>query len=89
MGLELDKHSTNTETKQAKDKGAHAWHVLMTSQGTKEGGMGIYKRGFLGIMREAQLGIKLSLPVINVEDVLIPNEITKAWAPYKARCGKL
>ncbi len=31
--------------------------MLITSQGTKEGDMGIYKREFLGIMREVQLGI--------------------------------
>ncbi len=68
MGLELDKHSTHTETKQEKDKGARSWHVLMTSQRTKEGGMGIYIRGFLGIMIVAQLGITLSLPVINEEE---------------------
>ncbi len=42
----------HTETKQEKDEGARAWHVLMMSQSTKEGGMGIYKRGFLGIMGE-------------------------------------
>ncbi len=47
----------HTETKQEKDEGARAWHVLMTSQRTKEGGTGIYKRGFPGIMSEAQLGI--------------------------------
>ncbi len=47
----------HTEKKQEKDKGASAWHVLMTSQKTKEGGTGSYKRGFPGIMREAQLGI--------------------------------
>ncbi len=47
----------HTETKQEKDKGAQAWHVLMMSQSTKEGGTGIYKKGFQGIMREAQLGI--------------------------------
>ncbi len=47
----------HTETKQEKDEGARAWHVLMMSQSTKEGGMGIYKRGFLGIMREVQRGI--------------------------------
>ncbi len=35
------------------------------SQRTEEGGMEIYKRGFWGIMREAQLGITLSLPVID------------------------
>ncbi len=34
----------HTETKQEKDKGEHAWHVLMISQRTKEGGTGIYKR---------------------------------------------
>ncbi len=39
-----------------------ALHVLMTSQRTKEGGTGIYKREFLGIMRELQLGKTLSLP---------------------------
>ncbi len=47
----------HTETKQEKDKGACAWHMLMTSQRTKEGDTGMYKRGFLGIMREVQLGI--------------------------------
>ncbi len=47
----------HTETKQEKDKRACAWHMLMTSQRTKVGGMGMYKREFLGIMREAQLGI--------------------------------
>ncbi len=40
----------------------------MMSQGTKEGGTGIYKRGFLGIMREAQLGIALSLPIVDEEE---------------------
>ncbi len=69
MGSELDKRSTHTDTKQEKDEGARACHVLMTSQGTKEGGTGIYKRGFPGIMREAQLGITLSLPIINEEDL--------------------
>ena len=64
----VEKHSTHRETKQVKDKGARAWHVLMTSQRTKEGGMVIYQRGFLGIMREAQLGITLSLPVIDEEE---------------------
>ncbi len=49
----------HTETKQEQDEGARACHVLMTSQRTKEGGMGIYNRGFLGIIREAQLGITL------------------------------
>ncbi len=58
----------HTKTKQEEDKGACAWHVLMMSQITKEGGMGIYKRGFQGIMREAQLGITLSLPIINEEE---------------------
>ncbi len=47
----------HTEEKQENDKGARAWHVLMSAQQTKEGGMGIYKRGFPGIMGEAQLGI--------------------------------
>ncbi len=47
----------HTETKQEKDKKARAWHVLMMSQRTKEGGTGIYKGEFLGIMREAQLGM--------------------------------
>ncbi len=60
MGLELEKHSTHTETKQDNNVGARAWHVLMTSQSTKEGGMGIYIRGFPGIMREAQLGITVA-----------------------------
>ncbi len=57
--------NTHRETKQEKDKRALARHVLMMSQRTKEGGMGIYQRGFLGIMREAQLGItqiSLNLP---------------------------
>ncbi len=61
MVLELDKHSMHTETKQERDEGACAWHVLMTSQRTKEEGMGIYKRGFPGIMREVQLGITVGL----------------------------
>ncbi len=50
--------------------------------------MGTYKRGFLGIMREAQLGITLSLPAINEEEARIPNKITKVWASYMAMCGK-
>ncbi len=75
----------HTETKGEKDKGARACHMLMTSQRTKEGGTGINKRGFPGIMREAQLGITLSLPVIDEEDVQIPNKITKVWAPYMAK----
>ncbi len=57
----------HTETKQEKDKGARAWHMLMISQRTKEGGLGIYKRGVLGIMRKAQLDITLSFPVIDEE----------------------
>ncbi len=47
----------HTEAEQENDEGAHACHMLMTSQRTKEGGTGIYKRGFPGIMREEQLGI--------------------------------
>ncbi len=58
----------HTETKQEEDKGACAWHVPMTSQRTKEGGTGIYKRGFPGIMREVQLGITLSFPIIDEEE---------------------
>ncbi len=58
----------HTRTKQEKDEGARAWHVLIMSQRTKEGGMGIYRRGFLGIMRGAQLGTTLSLPVIDEEE---------------------
>ncbi len=59
----------HTETKQEKDKGACAWHVLMMSQRTKEGGMGIYKRGFLGIMREAQRGITTNgTPTIKMQN---------------------
>ncbi len=58
----------HTETKGEKDKGTRAWHVRMTSQRTKDRGMGIYRRGFLGIMREVQLGITLSLPVIDEEE---------------------
>ncbi len=59
MGLELDKHSMYTETKQEKDKGARAWHMLITSQRTKAGGTGNYMKGFPGIKREAQLGITM------------------------------
>ncbi len=58
-GLELDKRSTHTKTKGEKDKGAHSWHVPMTAQRTKAGGTGINKRGFPGIMREAQLAITI------------------------------
>ncbi len=47
----------HTETKQEKDEAASAGHVLTTSPRLKEGDTGIYKRGFQGIMREAQLGI--------------------------------
>ncbi len=60
----------HTETKGEKDEGARAWHVHMTSQRTKTGGTGIYIRGFPGIMREAQQGITLSLPVINEEETM-------------------
>jgi len=42
----------------------------MTSQRTKTGGTGIYIRGFPGIMREAQPGITLSLPVIDEEETM-------------------
>ncbi len=64
MGLELDM-ALNTH----KDKTREGQrHVPMMSQRTTEGGTGIYIRGFLGIMREAQLGITLSLPVINEEE---------------------
>ncbi len=49
----------------------------MTSQRTKEGGTGIYRRGFTRIMSKAQLGITLSLPVINEEEAWISNEIAK------------
>ncbi len=49
----------HTETKQEKDEEAHAGHLLMMLQRTNEGGTGIYKRGFLGIMREAQLCVTL------------------------------
>ncbi len=63
----------HTKTKQEKDEGAHAWHMLMMSQKTKEGDTGIYRRGFPGIMREAQLGITLSLPVIDEEDAVMPS----------------
>ncbi len=66
----VDKRSMNTETKGEKDKGARAWHVHMTSQRTKTAGTGIYIRGFPGIMREAQLGITLSLPVIDEEETM-------------------
>ncbi len=38
----------HTETRGEKDEGAHAWHGLMMSQGTKAGGTGIYNRGFPG-----------------------------------------
>ncbi len=65
MGLELRQ---GLETKGEKDEGAHAWHVHMTSQRTKTGGTEIYIRGFPGIMREAQLGTTLSLPIINEEE---------------------
>ncbi len=69
--LELDKafivQRTQRQNKR-NDIGACAWHMLMMSQRTKDGGMGIYRRGFLGIMREAQLGITLSLPVIDEEE---------------------
>ncbi len=47
----------HTETKQEKGEEAHAWYVLMMSQRTKEGGTEIYKRGFMEIMRETQLGL--------------------------------
>ncbi len=66
MGLELDT-VFNTHRDKTRE-GQHAWHLLMKSQGTKEGGTGLYKRGFPDIMREAQLGITLSLPIINEED---------------------
>ncbi len=42
--------------------------MLKMSQRTKEGGMGIYKGGFLGIMGVAQLGITLSLPIFNEKE---------------------
>ncbi len=65
-----------------------AWHVHMTSQRTKTGGTKIFIRGFLGSMKEAQLGITLSLPVIDEEETMNSKKITKVWAPYMARCGK-
>ncbi len=37
-------------TKQEQGKGVHALHVHMTSQQTVEGGTGIYKGGFPGIL---------------------------------------
>ncbi len=52
----------HAETKQEKDEGACAWHMLMTSQRTKEGGTEIYKGGFPGIMGEVQLGITVVFP---------------------------
>ncbi len=63
-------------------------HVSMMSQITKEGGTGIYIRGFPGILWEVQLGITLSLPIIDEEETWIPNKITRVWAPYMARCSK-
>ncbi len=69
VGLELDKAFNTHRDKQEKDKGASTWHVLMMSQRTIDGGTGIYKGGFLGIMGEAQLGITLSLPITNEEEV--------------------
>ncbi len=59
MGLELDKAFNTHRDKTREDEGACAWHMLITSQRMKEGGMGIYKRRFPGIMREVQLGITL------------------------------
>ncbi len=63
----------HTETKQEKDKGARAWHMLMTSQRTKEGGTGIYKRGFPGIVKEVRLGIT---PVFNRYNFLPPTLVS-------------
>ncbi len=60
----------HTETKQQNEEGAHALDMLMMSQRTKTGGTGIYIRGFPGVMREAQLGITLSLPMINEEETM-------------------
>ncbi len=59
MGLELDKVFNTHKDKTKKVDGVHAWHVFMMSQRIKEGGTGIYRRGFLGIMREAQQGIRV------------------------------
>ncbi len=47
---------------------ACAWNVHMMSQRTIEGGMRIYKGGLLGILQEVQLGITLSLPIIDEEE---------------------
>ncbi len=68
MGIELDNVLTYTRTKQERDKGVHEGQVHMTSQRTIEGGVGIYNSGFPGILREIQLGITHSLPVIKEEE---------------------
>ncbi len=79
----MTRRSTHTETKQEKGKGALAWHMLMMSQRTKEGGLGIYKRGFTGIMREAQLGITLTILLI-----LISSNIFASLYSFSSYLGK-
>ncbi len=84
VGIELDKAFNAHKTKQEGGKG----HMSMILQLIKVGGMGIYRRGFLGILWEVQLGITLSLQEIDKKEIWIPSEITKVLAPYMARCGK-
>ncbi len=88
VGLELDKlfnaHKDKTRERQ---EGTYMDCVHDITK-TKEEGMGIYTRGFPGILWEAQLGITLSLSVVDEEKTWILNMITMVWAPYMAKYSK-
>ncbi len=59
----------------------------MTSQRTKEGGTGIYIRGFPGIMREAQLGIQLPQPLQWKQDQFSIMEVISPTTGHSGSCG--
>ncbi len=46
------------------------------------------KKGFFQLLEDAELGVILSLPIIDKDKTSISSKVTKMWAPDMVRCSK-